>query len=260
MTEEENIGGVSPEAEDVTGEPEAEEADALPEAEEPEEPEAPEAAKAAPVKKPGFAGGVAGTAIILCAVTVITVFLLSLVNYLTDPLIKQKLSDDKSEAVSLLFGNGARAERLEGFEDVFREFEAQVLEVSLIFDELRLGDEKRAGYCVMAAPKGFAGSVVMLVAVGMDMRVIDALILDMNETAGYGTKMVSEDWFIPQFAGKTRGITGIRSEASGGGNSIQIIAGVTKSSRAFLNGINAALGVAEYIDGALRESGADKNG
>ena len=68
----------------------------------------------------------------------------------------------------------------------------------------------------------------------------------MAETSGIGTKIES-DSFLLQFKDKSGNIAGVGSEPEK--NQIQTISGATKSSKAFLRGVNAALAVAEQING-----------
>jgi len=211
--------------------------------------------------KTPFKDSVFGTAAILTVITVIMVFALSLLHSFTAPVIEQRLHDEKEAAVAELFGAGVDYEALTGFEEIYSDFDAPVLEVLLVSDEHRPGYDKTAGYCVMVAPKGFADKIIMLVAVNPNVTVKGTLILSMSETAGYGTKINSGGgggWFREQFKNKTRAINDIRIEPASDENAIQIIAGATVSSRAFLKGVNAALDVAAEIRELMRAAQAEE--
>ncbi len=103
------------------------------------------------------------------------------------------------------------------------------------------------GCCVKVSPKGYGGAIEIIVGVTGDGKVAATQIVSMSETSGIGTKIQNPE-FYGQFVGKSAGIAGIK-----GGtplkNEVQTISGATKSSSAFLRGVNAALTVAESING-----------
>ena len=204
--------------------------------------------------KGAFKNSIFGTSVIMGFITVITVFAISLLNSVTAPAIEQRLHGEKEAAIIWLFGLGVEFEALEGFEDIYLDYDAPVTEVFLVRDEKKLGPDKTAGYCVTVAPKGFTDDIIILVAVNPNITVKDTLILSMSETAGYGTKIDSEGdgWFREQFKNKTRGINDTRIEPATDENAVQIIIGATVTSRAFLRGVNAALEVAAEIREQIR--------
>ena len=187
-------------------------------------------------------------------ITAVTVFAVSLLHSFTAPVIERHLHEEKNAAVVELFGAGVDYEALAGFEGIYSDFDAPVSEVLIVSDGQRPGYDKTAGYCVMVEPKGFANNIIMLVAVNPNLTVKGTLILSMSETAGYGTKIDSggDGWFREQFKNKGRGINDIRIEPEPDENAIQIIAGATVSSRAFLKGVNTALEVVAQIKELIR--------
>ena len=206
-----------------------------------------------PPKKSGrFKDSVFGTAVILGIISVVTVVAISLMNSATAPVIEKKLAEEKAEAVTRLFGADAKALPLTGFEDIYQNFAAPVTEVLIVREDNGIGGEKTSGYCVTVTPKGFTDSIVMLVAINTDVTVQNTLILSMKETAGYGTKLDSEgdSWFREQFKKKARNIAELRIEPAPGENAVQIIAGATVSSKAFVRGVNAALEIVSEIKNA----------
>ena len=199
-----------------------------------------------------FKDTILGTTVILMIICVVTALILALLNSLTSPIIEQRLSDEKNEAVAELFGDRAEAEILTGFEDMFLSFDAPVTEAAVIKDKV---SHKLMGYCVTVAPQGFSGEIIMFVAVNPNITVKDTKILSMSETSGIGTKITSEDWFGEQFRYKTKNIKDSKADViPAGENSIKTIAGATRSSKAFLNGVNAALAVAEEIKKATQST------
>ncbi|MCL1857788.1 MAG: FMN-binding protein [Oscillospiraceae bacterium] len=202
-----------------------------------------------PPKKSGeafkkFKESIIGITVILGIISVGMAFVLALLNSITAPVIAKRLADEKQEIFAELFGDGAEAEILENFEDIYLNSDATIAEVALVNDK---SSQKFAGYCVTVEPKGFGGKIIMLVAVNPDITVKGTKIVSMSETAGQGTKISSEDWFGEQFKYKKRDIKSSKNEVSAGDNAIQTIAGATVSSKAFLNGVNSALAVADEI-------------
>ena len=196
-------------------------------------------------KKSSFRHSIFGSAVILGIISVVTVLAISVLNLLTSPVIEKKLTDEKNESIKNFFGGEVYSEILTGFE-----IPAPATEAMAVYDNLT---KELAGYCVTVEPKGFGGKIIMLVAVNPNITVRDTQILSMSETAGYGSRINSEkeNWFREQFIYRTQDIKDIRNAPQPGENSIQIIAGATVSSKAFLNGVNAALDVAGTISGQI---------
>ncbi|MCL1792319.1 MAG: FMN-binding protein [Oscillospiraceae bacterium] len=187
-----------------------------------------------------FKESILGTAAILGALTLIVGFMLAAFNSLTAPIIEKRLQSEMEDSISGFFGRGVE------FEYIDFDFEAPVTGALYVREA---SSKKLAGYCVTVAPKGFSGNIVMLVAVNANITVRDAKILEMSETAGIGSKIQSESWFVEQFKTKPRDIT-----AAPGANAVDVIAGATKSSKAFLSGVNAALEAAYEIKSQLSDA------
>jgi electron transport complex protein RnfG len=184
-------------------------------------------------------------AVILGALTFATALLLSVLNAFTEPVIAERLASEKEEYVKNLFGGEIFTEELQGYEDLYLNYPAKVLEVLYVMNDAG----EPAGFCVTVSPKGFSGNIDMLVAVSLDWTVIDTVILSMSETAGIGTK-INENSFKEQFKNKSGNEVG----------SVDTIATATISSKAFLNGVNAALAVVSDILTAAAEEIGDSGG
>lgn len=216
-----------------------------------EETKEPEIEPETQVKKSGvpFKDTMLGTTVILGVITVITAFMLALLNHFTAPVIEKRLNEHKEDAVAELFGDGMYPEKLpDGLvgkheEDIYVKY-FLVTEVLLIKNS---ASDEFAGYCVTVDPKGFVDKIIILVAVNPDITVKDTKIIDISETAGQGTKIDSENWFREQFKYKSKDIKDVTIEPYPGKNEIQVIAGATISSRAFTHGVNEALAAAEEI-------------
>lgn len=180
------------------------------------------------------------TAFILGILTFASALLLSVLNFLTAPVIADRLETEKADSVKNLFDSDIIMEELQGYEDLYINYSTKVLEVLYVRDN---ASKEPAGYCVTVSPKGFSGNIDMLVAVNLNCTVIDTAILSMSETAGVGTK-IDEDSFKEQFKNKAYNISVNEVNNS---NSIDTIANATISSRAFFDGVNAALAVVNDI-------------
>ena len=183
-----------------------------------------------------FHESIFGVTAILGIIMVMTALILSLVNSLTEPVIEKRLAEEKAQSIVTLFGEGME------FEVIDFDYVLPVTEALTVKDK---SSHKLVGYCVTVSPHGFNASIVMIVAINPDMSVRDTKILSMSETAGLGTKIESEEWFREQFKGIKKNMT----VGGTGDSTVNIIAGATKSSKAFISGITAALEVISEITG-----------
>ena len=87
--------------------------------------------------------------------------------------------------------------------------------------------------CVKVSPKGYGGEIETIVAVGADGKIIETQILSLSETSGIGTK-IQDQSFLSQVNGKSGSVMA----------DVDVISGATKSSKAYLRGVDAALVVA----------------
>ena len=174
-----------------------------------------------------------GTAVILGVITLVVGFVLAAFNSLTAPEIEKRLRDEKEDSIIGFFGEGIE------YEYIDFDFAEPAVDAVAVYVK-NASSKKLAGYCVTVAPRGFAEDIVMLVAINTNITVRGVKILEMSETAGIGTKIESESWFIDQFKFKSKNIT-VASPSGGAANAIDTVSGATKSSKAFLAGVNAAL-------------------
>ena len=184
----------------------------------------------------GFKDTVLGTTFILGAITFFTVLILAVLNSFTAPIIAHQLADEEKESIASLFGDEIEYEAAPGYTVT-----APVTEVVVVKN---IWSGELEGYCAMVTPKGFGGKIIMLVAIYPDITVKDTRILEMDETVGQGAKIDSEKWFRDQFKYKSKDIR----IAIAGENTVNVIAGATVSSRAFVHGVNAALSAADEIN------------
>jgi electron transport complex protein RnfG len=96
------------------------------------------------------------------------------------------------------------------------------------------------GYAVEVAPSGFGGAITMMVGVSVDGKVLGISIISHAETPGLGAVSAANTdkgvSFREQFQGLIAGIT-----IGDGENQIDALSGATITSKAIVEGVNAAL-------------------
>jgi electron transport complex protein RnfG len=95
-------------------------------------------------------------------------------------------------------------------------------------------DGEQAGWALKVSSRGYGGPMVVVIGMDTSGSVTGVSILSHNETAGLGTKVMSEEWFLQQFADLGAGF------ADGDVRSLDVISGSTKSSNGVRNGVAAA--------------------
>ncbi|HOE57461.1 MAG TPA: RnfABCDGE type electron transport complex subunit G [Bacillota bacterium] len=105
------------------------------------------------------------------------------------------------------------------------------------------------GYAVKATPKGYGGSMDVIVGVAADGSILGVRVGNNSETPGLGKKAETPK-FQEQFNGKTwdNGINVIKS-GTPKDNEIAAISGATVTSGAVTAGVNQALEVAKELSG-----------
>jgi len=93
---------------------------------------------------------------------------------------------------------------------------------------------RKIGYAFRVYPKGYGGTIDMVVGIDLKGRVAGIKIISMNETPGLGMK-ASESNFLRQFMGKTSG-SPLKAKKD-----IDAITGATITSQAVANGVKQAL-------------------
>ncbi len=148
---------------------------------------------------------------IICAIVSLT---LGAVNYVTAPRIAafQKELADKSRKMVL---------EADSFVETPN---------SRIFQGLKGGEP--IGFAIQVAPRGYGGTVKMMVGIDLSGKITGVSVISHTETPGIGTKIKNTDW-LQQFIGKTKGLKY--------GAGVDAISGATISSKAVLAGINEAL-------------------
>ena len=157
---------------------------------------------------------IAGVLTLICSVVAL---MLAAVNAVTKNKIAENTNNEKLQAVSRIFGEVDGVVPVEGTDP-----------------EVILVDKSGAavGYCVSVAPQGYGGEIEMLVGISPDGTVKGVEIISMSETPGVGSRVKSDEHFLPQFAGKRGPFEP--------GNGADAISGASISSKAVMEGVTAA--------------------
>jgi electron transport complex, rnfABCDGE type, G subunit len=172
----------------------------------------------------------------LFLITAITALLLSTVNAVTSGRIAKLEQQKLDSALSAVIEGADTFEKVDYTDSSVKSSDNKDIGIGGVW-AAKQGD-KLLGYCVNVQPKGYGGVIETLVGVSSEQEIIGAQILSMSETSGIGTKIQSDD-FLGQFIGKSGSVTA-------GGN-VDIISGATKSSEAYIRGINAAITVVNSL-------------
>lgn len=168
--------------------------------------------------------------VVLLIITGVVALLLSVINAFAAPVIEKNEEKQQQQAIRNIFES---AQTIVPLDITCTEPVTAVYGIS--------GSEGLLGYCVNVAPMGFSDVISMMVGIKTDMTVAGIEILSISDTPGLGMN-VSKPAYLEQFNGLTEHIA-----IGGAHNSVDAISGATISSKAVLNGVNAALNVcSEY--------------
>ncbi len=107
-------------------------------------------------------------------------------------------------------------------------------------------DSPVKGYAIEVAPAGFDGQIVMMVGIDADGKVVGVDIISHTETAGLGAVAGADnakgEAFREQFVGADSALSTNKD-----GGSIDALTGATITSRAIVEGVNAALEYAKKL-------------
>ena len=168
-------------------------------------------------------------ALILFTISAVCVLVLALCNNLTKDTI-YRINIEKQE--------NARREviKAETFEKV--DFEEAEVYVG------KNGNET-VGYAVKVSPKGFGGSIDIMVGIDNEKCVTGISIINISETPGLGSK-ANDVKFLSQYEGLSKDIKVIKG-GNASGNEINAISGATVTSNAVTKGVNDAISIAQKV-------------
>lgn len=178
--------------------------------------------------------------IALCAICLVTSFLLGLTNQVTKPLIEENTAVAAQEArVALL----PEADAFEAMD-----IPADAENITSFYKAAN-----GTGYVIEAFAQGYGGKVPVMVAYDPEGNIAGVTFLANSETPGLGSKLVTDESFSSQFVG--------HDPTSVGLSDIDAIASATISTNAGLTAINAATNLlrTEVLDlGVDTSSGASE--
>lgn len=181
----------------------------------------------------------------LAIIAGIMALLVAFVNGITAPEIALQNEQKTESALKKVMPEADSFEEVEGCPASVKSADGKDVSVNGVWTALRGGEA--IGVCVKVSPKGYGGAIETIVGINADGTVADAKIVSISETAGIGTK-IQNDSFLTQFVGKSGSIIGTKDKPETN-SQIQTISGATKSSKAYLRGINAALEIAKQVQG-----------
>jgi len=184
-------------------------------------------------------------ALILFLVCAVMTGALAYVNGVTKPIIEENSKREKEEALSKV---------LPGAQSFSDPMDANKLKES----GYKVGDfiqnlyiAENVGYVVEVAPKGYGGSISMMVGITMNNEIAGIIITSHNETPGLGGKIADKS-FSDQYLGAipSNGFNVVKRVPIDEGD-IQAISGATISSRAVTRGVSDAVDLVLSMAGGV---------
>ncbi len=170
--------------------------------------------------------------IVLMLVCTLMATALAVINGITDPLIEKNEKEKRAEILSSFFPD---------MEGEYETLDSEVDGVSCVY-AVRGGEGLLLGYCAEVTKVGYAGDVNMMVALTPDQKILGVSLVSHSETKGLSDKKLA-NILCDSFEGKE----GQQKLTSSGGE-IDGIAGATYSSRAVLEGVNAAVEAVSILE------------
>lgn len=171
---------------------------------------------------------------ILFLICTVAALMLSLTNNITAPVIEQR---------DIQASNEARQEVLQDAEEFKEVTNVKGDLIEEVYQGVKGGEI--IGYTIKTAPKGYGGTVEVMVGISNDGKISGVKIGNNSETPGLGSK-AAEPSFKDQYNGKNAQtpLNVVKGNASNE-NDIVAISGATITSKAVTAGVNAAMDVYE---------------
>ena len=176
------------------------------------------------------------TLLLICAVMA---GILAAVNFITAPIIAEAKAEKTRQAIAAVIPYTENLEEISFTDEtgmvrkVYQAIDMQALVISSF---------PRTGiyYAVEVTPSGFGGEITMMVGIGDDGKVLGISIISHSETPGLGAVSAAATnkglSFREQFKGMQAGIS-----IGDGENQIDALSSATITSKAIVDGVNAAL-------------------
>lgn len=170
--------------------------------------------------------------VVLMLVCTLMATALAVINGVTDPLIEKNENEKRAEILSSFFP---------AMQGEYDSHKPEVDGVSCVYT-VRGAEGVLLGYCAEVTKTGYAGGVNMMVALSPDQKILGVSLVSHSETKGLSDKKLASV-LCDSFEGKE----GQQKLTSRGGE-IDGIAGATYSSRAVLEGVNAAVEAVKILE------------
>jgi electron transport complex protein RnfG len=181
-------------------------------------------------------------ALVLMAFSLVLGFVLGGVYKITEPIIAEAMLKKELEAYKVVFENADTF----NLKDVDATLAGTVQSsYSVTIDKVLEAVDANGtniGYVVQLTAKGYGGGIVMIVGVQLDGALGGVSVTSQQESPGFGADLLSD----PSYLGQFKGVVG--SEA---GN-VAMVSGVTVTTTAVRNGINAAVDYATALVGGAQ--------
>ena len=130
----------------------------------------------------------------LTLICFVAVLLLSLVNLITDPIIKINQKEIENESNKSLFKNGEKFIKKD-----FRSLSENEKKDFYYFD-VKDSNDNSLGYVVASNGNGYGGKLKIMIALDFNLKILNVMLLDNNETPGLGRK-AQKSVYMEKFKG-----------------------------------------------------------
>lgn len=169
-------------------------------------------------------------AITLFAICAVSALVLSITNNITQPIIEERNIQASNESRKIVLSDA----------DEFKEIEEISSDIVIeVYEGLK--EEEVIGYTIKTAPKGYGGSVEVMVGISTDGKITGVDIGNHNETPGLGSK-AGDSVFKDQYLYKDveNSLLVVKGKKDND-NEISAISGATITSNAVTSGVNVAM-------------------
>lgn len=185
----------------------------------------------------------------LFAICAVAALVLSVTNNITQPIIEERNIQASNESRKIVLSDA----------DEFKELEGITSDIVVEVYEGLKGEEV-IGYTIKTTPKGYGGSVEVMVGISTNGKITGIDIGNHSETPGLGSK-ASDPSFKDQYLYKdaANSLLVVKGNSSND-NEISAISGATITSNAVTSGVNAAMKIYnEKLSGSGDITAQDEN-
>lgn len=173
----------------------------------------------------------------LFAICAVAALALGFTNKITAPIIEERNIQANNESRQIVLPDATEFKKMD--DSAFNQTSVKDL-VDEVYEGLK-GSEV-VGYTIKTLPKGYGGSIELIVGISKDGNITGVNIGNMSETPGLGSK-AAEPAFKDQFKNKSaEELSLVKGKVSSEAD-IQAISGATITSSAVTSGVNAAIEV-----------------